>query len=774
MQDTSILLVGLEPLDRAKVLQAIEDAGFVKSRVQEVQSGEEALRLFRKTPFDLVLIEQSLAWMSGLELAGSICDDKWKREIRVVLLAGVENLGQRDVRKAARVGVDDIVFKPLNHQAIASRLSFLLSKSAHASGCQLHFCSTASKSGLGYWEYNPVAGGFFFSQSVYEILGYPRGYEPLDNNILHSHLEPGHLQQFEQKIKFLSPGEWFSGDFCFRRKDREERFLKVKGNRDALDEPGIISGVLQDVTQQKRVEDKLMELLEQTSMQAEALEQSSEGIVLTDNRLNVVYVNPFFDETSGFRASELIPKLRELIPEINPETSDYGTDDGWKRPWREQFKLRDKSGDSREVEVSVSPVKSKKTGGIINYVLMVRDITERQNLLKKLQQAQKMEAIGTLAGGIAHDFNNSLMGIQGFTELALMNMPSEGRPREYLQSSLRTVQRARDLVQQILTFSGQKETVKAPVQVKPVLKEALKLLGATSPANIQMHTDIDPEPPMVIADPVWIHQIVMNLCTNALQAMSQGGHINVCLKGTDLAPSSMDSSRALPPGRYLLLEVRDTGHGMEPEMLERIFDPFFSTKPRGKGTGLGLSVIHGIVQELAGRVDVESAPGKGTLFRVYIPAISGDFAAAAGSEESREISGEMVRGKGNILFVDDQEEIVKWGVRALESLGYKVKGLSNGEQALEVFRSNPDGYDLLITDLSMPGISGQELASRVKELRPGLPVIICTGHAGAGIQQVSSVQADAVLQKPFSMAEFSRLIRSFMLKQEKAVDSSTI
>ena len=762
MQDHSILLVGLETLDREKVLQALEDAGFVKSRVQEVHSGEEAVRVFRETPFDLVLAEQSMEWMSGLELAGLICDDKWKRETRVVLLAGVDDLGQRDVKKAARTGVDDIIFKPLNHQTLPARLSFLVSKNAHASGCQLHICSTASKSGLGYWEYNSLTGGFFYSQSVYEILGYPRGHEPLDNYILHTHLEPGHMQQLEKKVSSLAPKEWFSGDFCFRRRDREERFLRISGQKDSLSKAGIVSGVLQDVTQQKRVEDKLMELLEQTSMQAEALEQSGEGIVLTDSRLNVVYVNPFFDETSGFRASELIPKLRELIPGISLKNNGVADDDGWKRPWREQVNLRDKSGYVREVEVSVSPVKNKKTGEIVNYVLMIRDITERQNLQKQLQQAQKMEAIGTLAGGIAHDFNNSLMGIQGFTELALMNMSDEGRPREYLQSSLRTVQRARDLVQQILTFSGQKETTKAPMQVKPVLKEAMKLLGATVPVNIQLNVDIRDDPPMVVADPVWIHQIVMNLCTNALQAMPRGGNIDVGLKGADLDATCQEAGHDLPRGRYLLLEIQDTGCGIEPEMQERIFDPFFSTKPRGKGTGLGLSVVHGILQELAGRVMVYSTPGQGSLFRVYIPAVPVEQGIPAESDKGREPSGEVVRGRGSILFVDDQDEIVTWGVRALESLGYMVCGLSSGDRAWEVFKEQPEDYDLLVTDLSMPGTSGQELARKVKELRPGLPVIMCTGHAGADTPEKSALQVDALMQKPFSMGEFSRLIRSLL------------
>ncbi len=761
MQARPILLVGLQAGDREKVLQALDLSGLMRSQVQEVFSGSEALKICRARPFTLIILDQFISDMSWLELVRLMGEHKWKMDARLVLLADLSRTDLRACQEAAGLGLDEICFKPLDQRELAARVRFRISHSAYAGGCQQHFVSTASRAGLGYWEYNPLTGHFFLSPSAMELLGYTPGQEPMESEVMQNHLSPGDMNNLESRLRTLAPDKLFSMDLSFRRRDREERFIRIQGQMSGMDSPGVISGVFQDVTQQKRVENKLVELLEQTSMQAEALEQSGEGIVLTDSSLKVVYVNPFFDETSGFKASELITKLKEsMYADMEPGGGIY--EDRDRAPLRKQLTLVDKNDYTREVEVSVSPVKNKQSGVIVNYVLMVRDITERQHLQKQLQQAQKMEAIGTLAGGIAHDFNNSLMGIQGFTELALLKMPDHGRSREYLQSALGTVQRARDLVQQILTFSGQKETVKAPMQVEPVLKEALKLLGATVPANIQVNSDIEEDTPMVTADPVWIHQIAMNLCTNALQAMPKGGDISVGLKVADLNDFCMEAGHDLAPGRYLLLEVQDSGYGMEPEILERIFDPFFSTKPRGKGTGLGLSVVHGIVQELAGHIEVVSTPGKGSLFRVYIPALQEAAVHVPASARLEYQSGGMERGRGSILFVDDQEDIVLWGVRALESLGYKVRGISSGEQALEMLRRDPDGYDLLVTDLSMPGMSGEDLVKSVRGLRPGLPIIMCTGHAGADIQEHCGSQADAVMQKPFSMGEFSRLIRSLL------------
>jgi nitrogen-specific signal transduction histidine kinase/ActR/RegA family two-component response regulator len=403
------------------------------------------------------------------------------------------------------------------------------------------------------------------------------------------------------------------------------------------------------------------------------------------------------------------------------------------------------------------------SGEVVNYVLLVRDITEKLQLQQQLQQAQKMEAIGTLAGGIAHDFNNMLMGMQGFTELALSNLPEDCKAAKHLQNVLQTSSRAKDLVQQILTFSRQHESEKNPLQVKTVLKEVLKLLQATLPANIELQTKIDSEPPQILADPSQMQQVIMNLCTNAVQAMPEGGSLWVALQGRSISQRDQDKPEGLEPGEYLLLQVQDTGQGMDQELAQRIFDPFFSTKPRGQGTGLGLSVVHGILQDISGDIEVRSSPEEGTLFSVYIPALQ-EPELELKKEEEQALG--IVQGRGNILFVDDQQDIVRWGVRALEGLGYRVFGTSDSTRAWELMRKGSLEFDLVVTDISMPGLSGLEFLQKIKELNPDLPVILCTGHSSEQAEKSPTAeQAEAVLYKPFSIAEFSRLVRSLILRK---------
>ena len=348
---------------------------------------------------------------------------------------------------------------------------------------------------------------------------------------------------------------------------------------------------------------------------------------------------------------------------------------------------------------------------------------EKGQLQAQLQQAQKMEAIGTLAGGIAHDFNNILSSVLGYTELALDDAEEGTRLRSNLQTVLSAGERARDLVQQILAFSRQSETAFSPIQVKLITKEALRLLRAILPTTIEIRQDIQSDS-MVLGDPTQIHQILLNLGTNADHAMREkGGLLEVTLADVGLDSLFTAKHPDIKPGTHLKLMVRDTGHGIPPHILDRIFDPFFTTKDKSEGTGMGLSVVHGIVKAHGGAITVQSEPGKGTVFNAFLPVIEKTIAMEAPIEKP------LSTGTERILFVDDEIPLVRLGKWILEPLGYDVTTRTSSIEALELFKAQPDRFDLVITDMTMPNLTGSELALKLGKIRPDIPIILCTGFS---------------------------------------------
>ena len=388
---------------------------------------------------------------------------------------------------------------------------------------------------------------------------------------------------------------------------------------------------------------------------------------------------------------------------------------------------------------------------------LTREIEERKRAETELRQAQKMRAIGTLAGGIAHDFNNILTAILGYAQLALARTTSDTITRSYLDEVFVAGQRARELVRQILTFSRQSEQEKKPCEIQLIVKEALKLLRASLPANIEIIQNIPAVSGTVLADPTQIHQVVMNLCTNAYHAMQEkGGTLTVSLSET----AAENISPALPlSGDYLQLVVSDTGTGMDTAILERLFEPYFTTKEAGKGTGLGLAVTHGIVESHAGHIQVTSTTGLGSTFRVYLPLHKKIAATAIASEEKKTVEG----GNERILVVDDEKEIVQLLELVLPSYGYRVTGWSDSTAAYEWFCTNPHEVDLVITDMSMPHMTGKELAEKMLALRPELPVILCTGFSET-IDENSAKQLGirSFLLKPFQEKEIACRIREVL------------
>jgi CheY-like chemotaxis protein len=364
---------------------------------------------------------------------------------------------------------------------------------------------------------------------------------------------------------------------------------------------------------------------------------------------------------------------------------------------------------------------------------------------EQLLQAQKMEAIGTLAGGIAHDFNNMLAGIMGSAELMREDLPPNHPTMEYVESIMTAANRARDLVQQILTFSRRRESEKRVLALQPILGECVKLLRSTIPAMVKITHHVQADCPPVMADPTQMHQIIMNISTNAWHALPEtGGHIDIRLQAVEVDAAMAASRRELRPGAFVRLVIADNGHGMDAKIRERIFEPFFTTKPASKGSGLGLSVVHGIIKSHQGVILIESEPGRGTSVQIYLPARPVEQAKPSAPARA------LPHGHGErILFVDDEPIVARTTEEFLKRLGYAVTRCEQSNDALTRFRRAPGEFDLIITDLAMPGISGSELATAVREIRPDIPMLLMSGFVDPTVQLAAkAIGISEILIKP--------------------------
>lgn len=522
---------------------------------------------------------------------------------------------------------------------------------------------------------------------------------------------------------------------------------------------GVLFTIL-DITARKKAEEAVSE----SEARFRALvRQAAEAIFIFDVTGRFRDVNDMACKTLGYAREEL---LTMKIQDVDPAAIQFDEGALWKNlngrtpPIFESWYHR-KSGDEFPVEVSLSQIQYRGEQLIL---ALARDISERKKaeadrrrFESQLQQIQKMEALGTLAGGIAHDFNNILGIILGNTELVEKAFSDSEDIGQNLEEIRAAALRAKGIVRQVLAFAQKADEQKKPVKVAEVVEETINLLRATIPATVKIKYQIELTNEVIMANPVQLRQIVMNLCSNAAQAMFEdGGVIEIHLSRVMLDDSRMAADHDLEPGRYLKLTVADTGHGIEPELIDRIFDPYFTTQKTGDGgTGMGLSVVKGIVGSLSGDITVASAPGAGTTFEILLP-ITG---IAEGDVPVRPMP-ETVTGQESILVVDDERALLRMAQHMLASLGYKVRCLENPVAALTEFRENPDAFDLIVADMTMPEMTGLRLAKEVMRIRPDCPVIICTGHSDLVNEESAMSQGiRAMMMKPFTGKELAWNIR---------------
>jgi PAS domain S-box-containing protein len=556
---------------------------------------------------------------------------------------------------------------------------------------------------------------------------------------------------------------------------REHRMLALDGALLHVESTGVpiqykgapqLFGVFRDISERKQIDEKLRETEKKYRELAESLPQV---IFEVDSKGDLVYLNQTGFSLFGYTPGDLargFNVLEAFVPEDRERiSSDIMLNVQGRRLGRQEYTAVKKDGTRFPVGVHANRVMRERTaigvrGILIDFTPTKRAEEEKKKLEIQLQQAQKMEAIGALAGGIAHDFNNILSAIIGYTELAMLNEGVE-HCRVELNEALKAANRAKDLVKQILAFSRQTEEERMPVRVTLVAKEAVKFLRATIPTTIEIQNRIDEKSGAVLANSVELHQIIMNLCTNAQHAIGeQGGLLEVAVQNTEIDLSQKNDLIDLEIGPYVRISVKDTGHGMPPDVIKRIFDPYFTTKEKGVGTGLGLAVVHGIVKKYGGTIQVESEPGKGTTFHIYLPRV--DIAAPIPAEPPKPLIG----GSERILFVDDEKMIVDIGQQALQRLGYDVVSRTSPIEALELFKAKPDFFDLVITDKTMPGMTGDALAKELMNVRPNVPVIICTGYSQAvDNERARKIGIKAFVMKPILINELASAVRKVLDKE---------
>jgi PAS domain S-box-containing protein len=541
--------------------------------------------------------------------------------------------------------------------------------------------------------------------------------------------------------------------------------LKSKVSFDLDGSLGQFRAVISDITEQKQLEYNLWQSKKEWEMTFDAM---IDMVTLMDKDFRIVRANKAAHEFFKVQPGELNGQYcYELFLGESTPCAECTMDNILHDNTRNCFKNIEHKNFGNIFQVTSAPIFDKK--GALQYIVhTVKDVTEIKRLQEKLFQAHKMEAIGTLAGGIAHDFNNILSAILGYAEMVKDDLPESRHIHNHIDQVLNAGNRAKELVKQILTFSRKdNDHINMPLLPQHIVKEVLRMMRASLPTTIKIKKDIDPNCSAILAEPTQIHQIIVNLCTNAFHSIeNEQGTISVQLSNKTLGLEDIGPNQDLSPGSFVELVVKDTGCGMDSAVIDRIFEPYFTTKGIGKGSGIGLAVVHGIVKSYGGLIKVESEIGKGSTFRLYFPSTT----EQKQEEEEKETEG-IPSGTERILVVDDEDIITNFLKAILERLGYTVTSHTSSIEALEDFRSRPSEIDLVITDQTMPNMSGSELSKELFKVRYDIPIIICTGYSAViSENEAKEIGISRFAIKPITITELAKTVREVLDEKTSQAD----
>jgi PAS domain S-box-containing protein len=629
------------------------------------------------------------------------------------------------------------------------------------------YARVVSVSDEAFWDWNAAADELYLSPRFVDMFDFPPGTTFIRRAEFFERLPTSAL---DREAMQRAAAEHFAGktermEIEFRAAVRgEERWIQATGRATHGPEGQVArwSGAIRDVTARKRAEAALLESRESYEL---AMAASESGYWDWHLPTNQYFLSPRAYEMGGYDPDSWASR-DDFRAQIKMHPEDFAR---WEAARKELFAGK---GERLAMEVRYNVrgqirwhslqgiCRRDATGKVVRWTGSTTDITERKRaeeelatMERKLRQAQRLEAMGTLAGGIAHDFNNILGAILGYGEMAQRGAPKGSRLARDLDSIILAGERGRALVDRVLAFSRSAVGERVPVHVERVVREVLDLVSAKLPPGVTAHSDLRAGHAAVLGDATQVHQVVANLATNAVQAMPSGGMLRI-----ELAIERVESSRAatigaVGIGKHIVLTVADTGGGIAPAIVDRIFDPFFTTKEVGTGTGLGLSLVHGIVTQLGGAIDVASTPGNGSTFTVYLP----HYGEALPSADEKESALQLGAGQ-RVLIVDDEEPLVQLATRMLEELGYTPVGFTSSSAALAAFRADPDRFDALITDERMPEMSGSALIREVRRMRGSLPVVLMSGYLGS-----TEGEADETLQKPLSRRDFATSLAKVLM-----------
>jgi PAS domain S-box-containing protein len=714
-----ILVVEDSPTQAEQLRFILEKRGFI---VSVASDGKKALASLAMHKPDIIITDIIMPEMDGYELCRRIASDPSLADIPVIFVTTLTD--PTDVIKGLQVGANNFITKPYDEEHLVSRIDYLI----------------ANKGLRGGSTFGDGVDVLVSGQSYHITADRPQILDLLLSTYESSYRQNRKLVEAQNQLRELN-------------ELLEETILE----RDAeIVERKKIGAELQNAHDEleRRVEERTAEV----KQLADLLDLTHDTIFVRDIGDRITYWNRGAEETYGWGRKEALGKvpyhlLQTRFPD-SPESmkASLMNKDRW------EGELVQAKQDGTEIVVACRQVLRRNEHGTPLEVLEINiDITAQKRAEAQLRQAQKMEALGTLTGGIAHDFNNILGAMIGFAELAKDRALKGGQQEHHLQRILEAGLRGRELVKQMLTFSRKTEQKVELLQLSGIIEEAMKLLEASIPSTVSIGVKINSESGLVLADPTQMQQVLMNLCTNAAHAMREkGGTLSVELSDFSVSPSDRNA-QGIAPGPYIRLVVRDTGPGIAPEIIGKIFDPFFTTKKPGEGTGLGLSVVHGIVEQHHGYITVESELGKGSTFAVCFPKV--------GEEAPTETAREDVIPTGceRVLFVDDEEALAEMGEDILASLGYDVTSRRSSVEALSLVRNDPIRFDLVITDQTMPEMTGTELTKEILAIRADMPIILCTGFSyvvDADSARAAGIKAFAM--KPLTKREIARTIRNVL------------